>query len=60
MSDHDHPPTDLFDAMCRLDDLAEWLAETGYPEEAALVQGVSDTLKGYIVIVATPDPTGQP
>jgi hypothetical protein len=50
MADRDDEPTDLFDAVCRLDDLAEWL--TGdYPDEAAKVREVSLDLKGHILIV---------
>lgn len=53
MSDHDDAPTDLFDAVCRLDDLAEWLTAAGYPEEAAQITATSWTLKGFITISIT-------
>lgn len=56
MSDRDNPPTDLFDAVCRLDDLAEWLEET-WPDEAAQITAASTALKGYIVISLKPGST---
>ncbi len=49
MSDRDDEPTDLFDAVCRLDDLAEWLSED-WPNEAARLRSVSFDLKGYVII----------
>jgi hypothetical protein len=49
MSDREDEPTDLFDAVCRLDDLAEWLAPD-YPDEADRLRATSSALKGYIVI----------
>lgn len=59
MSDHDDEPTDLFDAVCRLDDLAEWLTAAGYPEEAAQVTATSWTLKGFITISLAGDATPE-
>ncbi len=57
MSDHEDEPTGLFDVVCRLDDLAEWI-EDDYPDEAAALRQVSGTLKGFIVItLKTPEPT---
>jgi hypothetical protein len=53
MSDHEDEPTDLFDAVCRLDDLAEWLTTEGYIDEAEKLKEASVDLKGYIVIRAT-------
>lgn len=50
MSDHDDEPSDLFDVVCRLDDLVEWLEATGYDDEARGLRAVSDQLKTYIVI----------
>lgn len=55
MSDRENPPTDLFDAVCRLDDLAEWLTLEGYPKEATQIQAASEALKGYIVISLKPE-----
>lgn len=52
MSDREDEPTDLFDAVCRLDDLAEWLTTAGYIDEAEKLQEASLELKGYIVISA--------
>lgn len=52
MSDREDEPTDLFDAVCRLDDLADWLQES-YPEEAVQVRAAADALKNYIVITVT-------
>ncbi len=49
----DEPDT-LFEAICRLDDLADWLA-TDYPEEAQRLRALSFDLKGY-VLIALPDP----
>ncbi len=49
MSDRNDEPTDLFDAICRLDDLADWL-EADYFNEAAQIRVTSDELKAYIVI----------
>lgn len=54
MSDRENEPTDLFDAVCRLDDLAEWLKAADYPDEAERVTAVSDTLKGYVVVRIKP------
>lgn len=50
MSDREDEPTDLFDVVCRLDDLAEWLKAEGYADEAAQIEATSWTLKGYIQI----------
>ena len=50
MSDRDDAPTDLFDVVCRLDDLADWLADAGYADEAVRLRALSLDLKGYIVI----------
>jgi hypothetical protein len=50
MSDRENPPEDLFDAVCRLDDLAEWLEQEGYIDEKIQIQKASSDLKGYIVI----------
>ena len=55
MSDHENPPSDLFDAVCRLDDIAEWL-EPQYPEEAARLTELSWALKEYIQITFVGDP----
>ena len=52
-SDHDYPPADLFDAVCQLDDIAEWL-EPDYPEEAQQLSDLSGRLKGDIVISLKP------
>ena len=58
MSDHDEPPTDLFDAICRLDDVTEWLRDTGYSDEAARLEVLSMDLKGFILIsVPTEEPS---
>ncbi len=55
MSDREDEPTDLFDAVCRLDDIAEWLA-SDYAEEAQRLRSLSTDLKGYITIsLAVPD-----
>lgn len=51
MSDREDEPVDLFDAICRLDDLAEWL-ENDWPDAAATVKQASTELKGYIRIIA--------
>lgn len=53
MSDRENPPTDLFDAVCRLDDIAEWL-EDGYPEQAEALRAISWQLKDCIVISIAP------
>lgn len=53
MSDRENEPSDLFDCICRLDDLAEWLKD--YPDEAAQIQAASDALKGYIELTADVD-----
>lgn len=37
MADRENEPTDLFDAVCRLDDLSDWL-EPSYPDEARAIQ----------------------
>lgn len=50
MSDRENPPEDLFDAVCRLDDLSEWLREHEYHNEAETIRQASDDLKSYIVI----------
>jgi hypothetical protein len=55
MSDRDDPPLDLFDVVCRLDDIAEWLEQT-YPTETQDVRRVSATLKGYIQVSLSADP----
>jgi hypothetical protein len=49
MSDHDDPPADLFDAVCRLDDIAEWLAQD-YRAQAEEIRAISWTLKEFILI----------
>jgi hypothetical protein len=49
MSDREDEPTDLFDAICRLDDLAEWLCGD-WPDEAAEIRTASQHLKTYIEI----------
>jgi hypothetical protein len=54
MSDRENPPEDLFDAVCRLDDLADWLQECGYPDEATQIRATSDKLKSYITIRLNP------
>ncbi len=53
MSDRDDEPTDLFDAVCRLDDLSDWL-EADYADEAIRLRAIVDELKGYIVIRLAP------
>ncbi len=53
MSDREDEPTDLFDVVCRLDDIAEWLA-TDWPEEAQRLRSLSTDLKGFIVISLKP------
>lgn len=53
MSDREDEPTDLFDAICRLDDLADWL-EADYSDEAIRLRAIADELKGYIVIRLSP------
>jgi hypothetical protein len=50
MSDREAPPTDLFDAICRLDDLADWLQAHEYLDDAADLRRTSEALKGYIEI----------
>ncbi len=54
MSDREDEPADLFDAMCRVDDLADWLRGSGYEHAAELLAEASDDLKGYIEIRLTP------
>ena len=49
MSDRDDAPTDLMDAVFRLDDLVEYLRDY-WPDEAAQLEAVSTQLKGYIEI----------
>ncbi len=50
-------PMNLFDAVCRLDDLAEWLAMEGYAEAAEQLREISSTLKGFIVLtLKMPEP----
>lgn len=49
MSDREDEPTDLFDAICRLDDLIAWLKDD-YPAEAEQIARAADTLRGDIVI----------
>jgi len=57
MSDREDEPTDLFDAICRLDDLIDWLLDETYVLEADRLRDVSQALKAYIVITARPDAT---
>lgn len=59
MSDREDEPTDLMDAVFRLDDIAEWLA-LDYPEEAERVRDLSHGLKGYITISLSEPDTGGP
>ncbi len=50
-------PMNLFDAVCRLDDLAEWLAMEGYAEASEQLREISSTLKGFIVLtLKMPEP----
>jgi hypothetical protein len=49
MSDHENPPEDLFDAVCRLDDIVEWLRES-WPMEAEQIARATNALRKYIVI----------
>ncbi len=57
MSDHDDIPENLFDVVCRLDDVAEWLTVEGYPGHAEAIRQVSHGLKGFIVLtLKTPEP----
>lgn len=49
MSDRENEPTDLMDAVFRLDDLVEWLSES-WPDEAQRLRYVSTDLKGCIEI----------
>lgn len=49
MTDRDDEPRDLFDAVCRLDDLADWLREH-WPEEADELDATCSKLKGYVVL----------
>lgn len=42
-------PTDLFDAVCRLDDLADYLNED-YPDAAQSLRGIAAVLKDDIAI----------
>lgn len=53
MADRKDEPTDLFDAMCRLDDLADWLDAKDYADAVGLIRQASDDLKQYIVLVRT-------
>jgi hypothetical protein len=53
MTDRDDEPTDLLDAISRLNDMADWLDDT-YPNEAAALRTVADDLMRYIVVTATP------
>ena len=56
MRERDHEPTDLMDAVFRLDDLAEWLRDD-WPEQASQLRGISRQLKGYVKIrLAVPPP----
>ncbi len=41
------PPKDLFDVVCALDDLADWLSAP-YPDHADRLGALSQDLKGYI------------
>jgi hypothetical protein len=56
MSDREDSPNDLFDAVCRLDDIADWLEEEAWCPEAADLRLVSATLKGYIQLSLPADP----
>ena len=49
MSDREQAPTDLFDVICSLDDLAEWLEPT-YPDQADRLKDLSWELKDCLVI----------
>jgi hypothetical protein len=59
MSDHPREPEDLFDAICRLDDLAEWLQTAGYWDEAQQVRAAADALKAYVSLRIV-DPVSRP
>lgn len=59
MSDRENPPTDLFDAVWRLDDLVEWLRDD-WPAEAEQIARASTELKGYIVIRLKPQAEAEP
>ena len=48
-ADRENEPEDLFDAMCRLDDLADWLRED-YADQARQLDALSDELKSFIVL----------
>ena len=50
MIDREDMPTDLFDAICRLDDIADWLESESYTESADALRDVSYGLKGFIQI----------
>ncbi len=58
MSDREDEPTDLFDVVCRLDDLVEWLL-ADYPAQAELLRDASAQLKDYIVISLPASPADQ-
>lgn len=60
MSDYEDQPEHLFDAICRLDDLAEWIEEAGYADEATQLRATSLELKGYIVISMKTEADGDP
>lgn len=47
--DREHEPTDLFDAVCRLDNLTDWLSKD-FPDSARELDEVSLGLKGEILI----------
>ena len=49
MNDRDDEPTDLMDAVFRLDDLVEWL-RADWPDEAAQLEATSRQRKGFIEI----------
>jgi hypothetical protein len=49
-------PTDLFDAICHLDDLVQWLKAEGYVHEAEVIEQQSSVLKNYVELRLV-DPT---
>lgn len=50
MADREDEPTDLFDVICRLDDLADWLKTEGHSKEAEQLHATSTALKGCVMI----------
>jgi len=51
-------PRDLFDVVCALDDLADWLSHD-YPEEADRLWALSQDLKGYLELRRVDRSTGN-